>query len=146
MTWLAQIGRVDLAQRGREIRDEFPSAKRQGLEALAQFTGMVEPPQLDMQPLHLDFGMVPLGSSKCLDLHLRNVGRGFLFGELRSAAPCLEFPAEFDGNRACVPVTVQTKHLTGGRHHGEIVIDSSAGEVRLPFAVTVTAAHLWRPP
>ncbi|MBV9865416.1 MAG: serine/threonine protein kinase [Abitibacteriaceae bacterium] len=137
MLWLAQIGRVDLAQRGREIREQFPNRKRQGLEALAQFTGIVEPPRMDVQPPYLDFGSVPMGTSKTLDVHLRNVGRGFLFGELRSTFVGLEFPAEFDGNQANIPVTLRAKHLQGGRHHGELVIDSSAGEVRLTFSATV---------
>lgn len=137
MTWLAQVGRVDLAQRGREICEQYPNARRQGLEALTQFTGLVEPPRLDMQPPTLDFGSVSVGTVKTVDLQLRNLGRGFLFGELRSTFAGLDFPAAFDGNQANIPITLHARKLPGGKHHGELVLDSSAGEVRLPFSVTI---------
>jgi serine/threonine protein kinase len=136
-TWLSQIGRADLAQRAREIVTEYPERKYQGLEALAQSTGLVEPPTLEVQPEFFDFGVLTPGARKTLPLKLRNVGRGHLFGLLRSTHPALVFDDKFEGNRHVVPVTFDARQVDRGTHRGEIVVDSSAGEMRVPFSAQV---------
>lgn len=138
--WLAGIGRADLAQRAREIVHEYPDRKYQGLEALAQATGLAEPPTLDVTPAVLDFGTIPHGARKTLVLKLRNIGRGHLFGILRSSLPGLFFEDKFEGNRHTVPITFDARDLPSGAHQGELVVDSSAGELRLPVAVQVQNA------
>jgi hypothetical protein len=139
-TWLSQIGRADLAQRAREIVDEYPDRKYQGLEALSQATGMVDPPTLEVLPHSLEFGQVAVGGRKTLPLKLRNIGRGHLFGLLRSSHPGLIFDDKFEGNRHTVPITFDARHLNRGTHRGEIVVDSSAGEVRVAFTAQVRGA------
>jgi serine/threonine protein kinase len=136
-TWLSQIGRADLAQRAREILVDYPERKYQGLEALAQATGLVEPPTLEVQPEFFDFGVLTPGARKTLPLKLRNVGRGHLFGLLRSTHPALVFDDKFEGNRHVVPVTFDSRQVDRGTHRGEIVVDSSAGEMRVPFSAQV---------
>jgi Protein kinase domain len=138
--WFRQIGREDLAQRARQIRDEYPDRKYQGLEALAQATGLVEPPALEAQPRYLDFGTVAPGTRWTVPLQLHNVGRGYLFGVMRSTHEALEFDDKFEGNRFTVPVTLDAYRLERGEHQGEIIIDSSAGELRVPFSFTVRGA------
>jgi len=138
--WLAQIGRADLAGRAREITNEYPDRKYQGLEALAQSTGIVPPPSLEVVPRSLDFGKVAPNGKRTLALKLQNDGRGHLFGILRSASPGLVFSDAFEGNRHTIPVTLEAKNIGKGRWNGEIVIDSSAGEVRVPCGAEVRGA------
>jgi hypothetical protein len=114
-TWLSQIGRADLAQRAREIVTEYPERKYQGLEALAQSNGLVEPPTLEVQPEFFDFGVLTPGARKTLPLKLRNVGRGHLFGLLRSTHPALVFDDKFEGNRHVVPVTFDARQVIAAR-------------------------------
>jgi hypothetical protein len=140
--WFSQIGRADLAQRAREIVDEYPDRRYQGLEALSQSTGLVEPPTLDVQPKILDFGTLEEGKRKTLPLRLRNVGRGHLFGLLRSTHPALRFDEGFEGNRHTVPVTFDSSRIPRGAHDGEVVIDSSAGEMRVPFRAQVRGQQM----
>lgn len=135
--WLSQIGRADLAQRAREICEQYPDRKYQGLEALAQATGLVEPPTLEALPVTLDFGTLAPGTRRTLPLKLRNAGRGHLFGILRSSQSGVEFEDKFEGNRHTVSITLDARLLSRGAHHGEIVVDSSAGELRVPFFARV---------
>ncbi|HVF85142.1 MAG TPA: hypothetical protein VM821_04110, partial [Abditibacteriaceae bacterium] len=136
-TWLSQLGRADLAQRAREIIEEYPEQKWQGLEALAQATGLAAPPQMLVQPALLDFGVISSGKRATLPLQLTNNGRGHLFGILHSGARGLVFPEGFDGNNQTILVSFDSRNLQTGRHTGEIVIDSSAGEWRVPFVAQV---------
>lgn len=135
--WLAQIGRADLAQRTREIVEEYPDQKWQGLEALAQSTGLAAPPQMLVNPARLDFGVVQNGKRVTLPLSLTNNGRGHLFGILHSGARGLVFPEGFDGNAQTIPISFEPRGLESGQHVGEIVIDSSAGEWRVPFVAQI---------
>jgi serine/threonine protein kinase len=136
-SWLARIGRADLAQRAREIEEEYPDRKYQGLEALAQSTGLVDPPSLELSPRFLDFGTIQGGSRRTLTLRLRNSGRGHLFGLLRSGDAGLVFEEAFEGNRHSIAITLDTRSLPRGKYDGEIVIDSSAGEMHVPVAAQI---------
>ena len=144
-TWLSQNGRADLAQRAREICRHYPQRRAQGLEAFLLATGLVEPPSLEVEPTHLDFGVMGVGKRRRIDVELRNAGRGHLFGILRSTHLGLDFPAEFDGNRVLLPITFDASRAERGGHSGDIVIDSSAGEWRLPFSATIYRKRSWAP-
>jgi len=143
--WLETIGRDDLAKRAREICRSYPQQREQGLEALAQATGLLEPPTLRVHPTHLNFGEIEPGDSKTLQIELRNVGRGHLFGLMKTSHRNLQGPRSFDGNTLALPVTINTKRLAPGAHGGDLVIDSSAGELRLPFSVEVKSPPLLAP-
>jgi hypothetical protein len=101
---------------------------------------LAEPPTLDVSPAVLDFGTLPHGQRKTLVLKLRNIGRGHLFGILRSNLPGLGFEDKFEGNRHSVPVTFDARDLASGAHQGQLVVDSSAGEMRLPVVAHVAGA------
>jgi serine/threonine protein kinase len=137
--WLESDHRSALARRAREIREQYRQRER-ALEAFLQATGEVAPPQLRANECLLDFGEVNIGESHTLQLHLKNPGRGFLFGELRASHSCLQTPAEFDGNEATVPLTFNARNLSRGVYSGELIIDSSAGELRVPFRATIKCA------
>jgi hypothetical protein len=134
--WLARIGRHDLAQSAREVVDEYPDRKYQGLEAFAQRSGL-GPPDIEVWPTTLDFGTLAADGRRTLMLKLHNAGRGHLFGILRSGDDGLSFQEGFEGNRHNIPVTLDARRLPPGEFEGEVVVDSSAGEVRVPVVATV---------
>jgi serine/threonine protein kinase len=138
--WLLEENRGILARRAREIREKYKQRER-ALEAFLQATGEVAPPQLRADQCLLDFGEVNVGETRALRLHLKNPGRGHLFGVLRASHPCLQTPAEFDGNEATIPLTLNAQHLSRGVYSGELTIDSSAGELRIPFRAEVKNAR-----
>ena len=135
-TWLESRGSRDLARRAREVAQSYPKRER-GLEAWLQATGKIAPPQLVTNPTFLDFGVLAPGESRTLQIHLKNPGRGYLFGLLKSSHRAVSIPAEFDGNNAVVPITIDASRMDGGEYTGEITIDSSAGEIHVPFRVII---------
>lgn len=137
--WLLENNRGILARRAREIREKY-SRRERGLEAFLQATGEVAPPQMQAGFNLLDFGEVEAGAHKTIRLHLRNPDRGFLFGVLRPSQPCLHAPTEFDGNDVVIPMTLDARGLKRGVYSGELAIDSSAGELRIPFRVDVKSS------
>ena len=144
-SWLQSIGRDDIAQRAVQIRSEYLHKRDQGLEAFVQFTGCVPPPHLKVQPQNMEFGIVFMGQTRTVDLVLENTGRGHLFGLVRCRYSGINVPAEFEGNHVRLPITVETRGLMRGHYDGEIVVDSSGGEVHVPFGFTVHRKRSWAP-
>jgi serine/threonine protein kinase len=144
-TWMRSIGREDVAVRAGQIRVEYARKRAQGLEAFIQFTGCLPPPSLSVHPKALDFGIVYIGQSRTVDVHLENSGRGHLFGLVNTKYSNLHFPGEFEGNRTTVPVTLDTKGLDRGTYQGDVVVDSSGGEMHIPFHFTVHRKRSWAP-
>ena len=135
-TWLASHNRPDLAKRAREVAQSY-SRRERGLEAWLQGTGQVAPPQLVINPTFLDFGIIAPGQSRTLQIHLRNPGRGYLFGLLKSSHGCMKTVGDFDGNNVIVQATLDGAQLKDGEHTGDLTIDSSAGEIHVPFRALI---------
>jgi serine/threonine protein kinase len=138
--WLTRLGRADLAQRAREIPIQYPDRRYQGLEALVQSTGLAAPPALEITPRHLDFGTVSERDQRTLTLKLRNVGRGHLFGLLRSGDAGLVFDDAFEGNSHQLKITLDARGLPRGHYNAELVVDSSAGEMRVPVTAEIQSS------
>ena len=51
----------------------------------------------------------------------------------------------WDGNRARLPVTFDGMRLNAGHYEGEIELDSSAGNFRIPFVARVAGPSWWAP-
>jgi serine/threonine protein kinase len=137
--WLLEENRGILARRAREIREKY-SRRERALEAFLQATGEAEPPRLQADQSFLDFGEVHVGEVRTLKLRLQNNGRGYLFGVLRASHQSLQAPHEFDGNEATIPIALDARRLARGVYSGELTIDSSAGELRIPFRANVKNA------
>jgi serine/threonine protein kinase len=135
-TWLQHRGHSDLASRAREIAQRY-SRRERGLEAWLQATGQVVPPQLVINPTFLDFGILAPGEARTLQIHLRNPGRGYLFGLVKSSHRCMQTASEFDGNSTVLEFTLDSARMDSGEYSGEVVLDSSAGEMHVPFRVIV---------
>jgi|GEM_PF-2866476 len=138
-TWLASRNSLELARKAREIAQRYHKRER-GLEAWLQSTGRIQPPRLSVSPMFLDFGIVAPGEQRELDLNLRNPGRGFLFGIVRSSHRSVRVPSEFDGNNATLEIMLDAARMDDGEYSGDLTIDSSAGEVRVPFRFTVAGS------
>src|SRR5919201_6732646 len=78
--FLSGMGRTDLALAAREAA-RSPD-RDQGLD---QFVSKLpakalQPPELIVEPLHINLGVLALGKDRRLDLHLRNGGMRLIFG------------------------------------------------------------------
>ena len=137
-TWLSRIGRTDLAARAREVVDEYPDRRYQGLEAFAQNAG-APAPVLEVWPRTLDFGVMAPDARRTITVKLQNTGRGHLFGFLRSGDAGLDFEEGFEGNRHAIPVVLDARTLPAGDWRGAITVDSSSGEIVIPCVAQIRA-------
>ncbi len=137
--WLERRGWLDYAAQARRVRAEYFGRPAQGLEAFLQSTGFAPAPQMRIEPRELDFGALWPGQSSTIRLQVSNPGRGHLFGVLRAGHLALEFPNEFDGNKEQLQIAFHARHdlHLRGVQEGELVLDTSAGELRLPFSCRV---------
>jgi serine/threonine protein kinase len=137
--WLERRGWIDYAAQARRVKNEYAGRPAQGLEALLQSTGFAPAPRLQVEPRELDFGVISPGQSSTIHVRVKNPGRGHLFGVLRASHLALEFPSEFDGNDAQLPITFKARHdlRLRGEQESDLILDTSAGELRMPFRCRV---------
>lgn len=135
--WLASIGETELAQRAAEIRARYHGRPKPALEAFAQAIGLARP-ILEVSSRALHFGSLAPDRQKTLDLRIENRGRGHLFGLVRASHPAVSTYGEWDGNRARLPVTFDANRLRPGHYAGELTLDSSAGQIAVPFEAEVS--------
>ena len=143
--FLQSLGESELARRAAGIRVQHGARPAQGLETFIAATGMLARPQLDARPARLDFGLVPREGKKTIVLDLTNGGRGHLFGMIKSSLGAVATPGGWDGNRAKLPVTFDGMRLNAGHYEGELELESSAGNFRIPFSAKVAGPSWWAP-
>ncbi len=143
--WLQNLGESELARQAAQIRVQLGARPAQGLETFIAATGLLARPQLQVHPQRLDFGLVPREGKKTIVLDLANGGRGHLFGILKSTLGAVATPGGWDGNRAKLPVTFDGMRLNAGHYQGELELESSAGNFRIPFVAQVAGPSWWAP-
>ncbi len=136
-SWLVNNGRYEMATRATRAVGDYNGQRAQGLEAFIAATGVLPPPQLSVVPEKLEFGNVWVGQKRAVDLQISNTGRGHLFGTLNTRYSHLEFPEGFEGSPQTVPIVLEARGLQSGEYEGDLEIQSSGGEIRLPFHFTV---------
>ena len=143
--WLQSLGETELARHAARIRVQQGARPAQGLELFIAATGLLARPQLQVHPQRLDFGLVPREGKKTIDLDIANGGRGHLFGMIKSSLGAVATAGGWDGNRAKLPVTFDGLRLDPGHYEGEIELDGSAGNFRIPFTAQVAGPSWWAP-
>ena len=143
--FLQALGESELARRAAQIRVQLGARPAQGLETFIAATGLLARPQLDVRPARLDFGTIKADGRKTINLDLANPGRGHLFGMIKSSLGAVATPGGWDGNRAKLPVTFDGNRLSPGHYEGEIELEGSAGNLRVPFAAKVAGPSFWPP-
>ena len=143
--FLAALGETELARQAAQIRQRFGARQEQGLEAFIAATGLLARPQLQVHPARLDFGTIKADGKKTIQLDISNIGRGHLSGMIRASLGAVSTPGGWDGNRARLPVSFDGLRLHPGHYEGEIELDGSAGQTRIPFSAKVAGPSLWPP-
>ena len=143
--FLQRLGESELRRRAAQIRAQMGARPAQGLETFIAATGLLARPQLQVQPARLDFGLVPREGKKTINLDIVNGGRGHLFGMIKSSLGAVATPGGWDGNRARLPVTFDGMRLNAGHYEGELELEGSAGNFRIPFTAKVAGPSWWAP-
>ena len=143
--FVAALGETELAIKAAQIRQRFGARREQGLEAFIAATGLLARPQLQVHPVKLDFGTIKFDGKKTIHLELSNGGRGHLSGLIRASLGAVATPGGWDGNRARLPVSFDAMRLAPGHYEGELELEGSAGQTRIPFSARVAGPSLWPP-
>ena len=143
--FVGALGETELAQQAAHIRQRFGARQEQGLETFIAATGLLARPQLQISAARLDFGTVKFDGKKTLNLEVSNAGRGHLSGMIRASLGAVATPGGWDGNRARLPVTFDAGRLAPGNYQGELELESSAGQTRIPFTARVAGPSWWPP-
>ncbi len=143
--FLVSLNETELAVKAAQIRQRFGARQEQGLEAFIAATGLLALPQLQVHPARLDFGTIKADGKKTINLEISNAGRGHLSGLVRASLGAVATPGGWDGNRARLPVSFDGLRLHPGHYEGEIELDGSAGQTRIPFTAKVAGPSLWPP-
>ncbi len=143
--FLVTLGETELAVKAAQIRQRFGARQEQGLENFIAATGLLALPQLQVRPARLDFGTIKADGKKTIQLEISNIGRGHLSGMIRASLGAVSTPGGWDGNRARLPVSFDGMRLSPGHYEGEIDLDGSAGQTRIPFTAKVAGPSLWPP-
>ena len=147
--WAAQYGTPQIADRLSQYSASDDAAI--WLERLVAAIAPDHPsPELDIQGipgLQIDFGDVSAWSTPTHTFTVRQQGRGYLYGQLRTTAPWLKLsPKAFAGKATQIVVEADRAALqSGSENQASIVIEPLDGRVAaVEIAVSVHQKTLWK--
>lgn len=139
-----------MAKEAREATGQYPQDRNAGLDA---FIRAIDPkampaPKPALDPAGLEYGQLPLAQVATKELKIRNVGGGYLQGQITVSAPWIKVAGGqvgcLSGRELTVPVTVDTGGLTPGNfHHGSLTLTMpSAQQITVPVGLSIPPQSL----
>ncbi len=97
------------------------------------------PPKLSVTPKLLDYGNINRGDKKTVQITIKNLGGGKLFGTLSTDVNWIEFETiNFEGNNLLINVIINATNLTSGqRYKGYIYVESNGGKETVEININV---------
>ena len=94
-------------------------------------------PELEVSQSEIDFGRMDTESQKTIHMEIKNIGRGFLYGDVQLAEdmPGLQISdTDIQGN-GVVTVEIDASALTAKQtHQGSLVVKTNGGELNVPIS------------
>ena len=139
--WLESIGERNLTIATKEITNRYRSERDIGLEEFIQkLDPQVGKPKLQMSHTKVDFGGIDTESKKTIDIQVRNVGRGFLYGEIRLSTDMLGLRISESKIRGegVVSVKLDASQLTPNKMYQTVLVfNTNGGMVRVPVSCNI---------
>lgn len=141
-SFLANLGRLDLASAARES-SRYPDPDRGLDQLLLQLpTGVLDPPVLRLEPQAVSLGVLGVGEPGAFDLHLENQGMRLLHGSVRCTEGVWLALGEAPGvaekhfqftQEMTVPVRVRSDRLraTSRPVEGRLLVESNGGSAEV---------------
>ncbi|MDI6861089.1 MAG: PQQ-binding-like beta-propeller repeat protein [Caldisericia bacterium] len=97
------------------------------------------PPKLSVTPKLIDYGNINKGDKKVIQIQIKNLGGGKLFGTLSTDVNWIQFETiNFEGNDIKVNVTLNAENLiVGQRYKGLIYVESNGGKETIEIYINV---------
>jgi len=154
--WLRDQGARHLARLVREVTNQREADPRIAVEQFLIGTGLVRRPRLRLSPRRVDLGYVLPGEESVARCRVRKgLGRGYLFGTVRTEEPWLRVePPRFVGkSELMVWASSETLSIQRKPHVSHIYLDTSASEdpLEVPARLRVVSMPhrinrwVWRP-
>ena len=118
--WFEHTQQTHFADIAKKITDGYKNDQDVGLEMLVQeLNPHIGQPELDISHTHIDFGTVDAEARKTIQLEIKNVGRGFLYGDVELATELPGFRVSTSTIRGAARLTValDARHLAVKRRH-----------------------------
>ena len=137
--WFEYTIQPQFADIAKKITTRYNTDQDIGLEVLVQeLDPHIGQPELEISHTHIDFGKVDAEARKIIQLEIKNVGRGFLYGdvELATELPGFQVSASAIRGAARLTVALDAKHLAVKRKHEiPLAIRTNGGN---PLKVPIT--------
>ena len=173
-SWLLQNGFANPARVAMGLVKSHSEQPDRALELLRRAlypTGTTNVlPRLEVEPDALNFGALDSGAKTTLDVRLKNVGPGLLWGtisvppkarpgqsalafavkdilaggagEAEASLPGLSVPPNWAGNDVELSLELDTARVAVGAYSGHVLFETDAGAMRLPISYSVVPLEL----
>ena len=140
--WLEYTNETQLAGTAKKIVSRYGNQQDIGLEELVQrLDPQIGKPEPEVSQSEIDFGNMNSESQKTIQFRIKNVGRGFLYGDVRFASnmPGLQISnTEIQGG-GVVTIKLDARALTAKqKHQASLVVDTNGGTVKVPVSCYIT--------
>ncbi len=139
--WFEYTQQPEFAGIAKKISERYSTDQDVGLETLVQeLDPKIGRPELQVSHPYIDFGKVDTETQKTLELKIKNVGRGFLYGDVQLASEMPGFCLSAPPLRGEEVFTVQldASLLSAKRmHETELVISTNGGSLKVPISCYV---------
>ena len=142
--WLKSTEQTQLARSATDITNQYSSKQDIGLEMLVQeLDPQIGKPKLKTNRSRIDFSRIDTDNQKTIDLEITNIGRGFLYGNVRmpSNISWLQISETEIQGEGVISVEFDANRLTSNKtHETTLVINTNGGIVRVPTSCDVSPA------
>ncbi len=141
--WFEHTKKGQLANAAKNIINRYNTEQDIGLEEFVQYLNpKIEKPKLEVNHTHINFGEVHAETRKIMHLEIKNVNRGFLYGnvELTNKISGLNIsPPNIRGDTVVI-VELDTSLLISNKtHQTSLIINTSGGNLTVPISCNVAA-------
>ena len=137
--WFQYTMQPQFADIAKNIKTRYNTDQDIGLEMLVQeLDPHIGQPELEISHTHIDFGKVDAEARKTIQLEIKNVGRGFLYGdvELATELPGFQVSASAIRGAALLTIALDARHLAVKRKYEiPLAIRTNGGN---PLEVPIT--------
>ncbi len=109
-----------------------------GLEELVQrLDPQIGDPKPEISQPDIDFGTIDTNSQQTTQFKIKNVGRGFLFGEVQieDSLPGLQISDTIVYGNGVVTIELNAKVLKAKqKHHATLVVNTNGGKINIPIS------------
>ena len=135
--WFEYTLQPQFTEIAKKITTRYNTDPDIGLEMLVQeLDPHIGQPEPEISHTHIDFGTVDAEAQKTIQLEIKNVGRGFLYGDVKFATelPGFQVSASAIRGAATLTVALEARHLAVKRSH------------EIPLAIRTNSGNLLEVP